>query len=104
MGWVKTGEFGGYRLAQHDGPGFPKQVYGYGGLVGDVIGVDLGTGGGGDAGDVIDVFDADWHAVQGSGRGTALQFCLALLSVGQHSLTIDPDPGIKTGFQNVHSL
>ena len=102
MRGVETGELGGDRLTQDDRPGVPEKVDGNRSLIGHVVRVDLGAGGGGYSGDVIDVFDADGHAVQRAGGSATFQFFLPLLDVGQNGFPVDPDPGFQLGFQRVH--
>ena len=94
-GGVKAGKFGGDGFAHHNGAGVFQAGQNGGVIVGDEIGVDLGAGGGGNAGGIENVFDADGYAVEGAGLGQGIEFALALLGVGEDGFAVQVDPCLE---------
>ena len=107
---VGSGELGGHRLAQHDGPSLLELGDHGGVVVGHEVGVEGRAGCGLHACGVEDDLQADGDAVQGP-RGRSLGN--GLLSTGgraQHFFAVDGDPrlqvllGVDAGQQGLGQL
>ena len=102
--WIHAGELGGNRFAQHDGPGPLEQGHRSGIVVGHEMLVNLGAGGGGNAGSVVKVLDADGNAMQWARFGATGHFFIPGFSIRQHRHPVQVHPGIEGRFQRVNAV